>query len=148
MRTKFHTLSIPTKVSIWQSEFSDEQKCKKQHNTYSRSKLDDFINEKPDRLKTISDLKMSQVINHKRKLAQPANIAWMYTYKSQQKLHKLSFMNEYLKSIIEENKLKPSLEQLSHPRNPYINHKDFINDKYVQRKKLFRKPQKFTQTLQ
>lgn len=52
---------------------------------------------------------MSLILNDKKRLAKPTNIEWMYNYKSTTKLHKQSKMNEYLKSVIEENKLRPTI---------------------------------------
>ncbi|CAD8051432.1 unnamed protein product [Paramecium sonneborni] len=146
MRTKFHTLSMPYKTSVLQSEHSDEQTNKKQANdsNYTKLRLDDLIIDKPQefRIKTSSDIKMSQILNNKRLLAQPTNIEWMYNYKSSAKLHKQSKMSEYLKSVIEETKLKPSIGQLPYVKIPYLTHSDIIKEKHDFRKKIFQNPRK------
>jgi hypothetical protein len=49
-------------------------------------------------------------------------------------------MKEYLKTVIEENKIRPTIRGFSLVNGPYFSHKDFIKDKYVFRKKIFTNP--------
>ncbi|CAD8134835.1 unnamed protein product [Paramecium pentaurelia] len=151
MRTKVHTLSMPFKMTILQSEHSEEQRNKQQasNSNYSKLRLDDLIIDKPQefRIKTSSDIKMSLLQNHKRKLAQPTNIEWMYNYKSTAKLHKQSKMNEYLKSVIEENKLRPTIGQLPYVKIQQLTQTDIIKEKYDFRKKIFQNPRKIRSKL-
>ncbi|CAK71354.1 unnamed protein product (macronuclear) [Paramecium tetraurelia] len=137
---------MPCKRSMLQSEHSEEYINKQQANNsnYTKLRLDDLIIDKPQefRIKTSSDIKMSLILENKRRLAQPANIEWMYNYKSSTKLHKQSKMNEYLKSVIEENKLRPTIGQLPDVRIKSMTHTDFIKEKYDFRKKIFQNPRK------
>ncbi|CAK72434.1 unnamed protein product (macronuclear) [Paramecium tetraurelia] len=143
---------MPLKTSILKSDHSEEQRNKKQGNNsnYSQLRLDDLIIDKPSeyRIKTSSGIKMQQVLLNKRRLAEPTNIEWMYNYKSKTKLHKQSKMCEYLKSVIEENKLKPTIGQFHQVKIQNLTQSDIIKEKHNIRKKIFQNPRRISSKIQ
>ena len=46
-------------------------------------------------------------------------------------------MSEYLKSVIEENKLKPTIGQFPFVKIQHLTHGDIIREKHDLRKKIF-----------